>query len=221
MGILELCKAGFMNARNRGAHVAPPQYGHEHLEEQNEEDEKALHADVLKLKSLSIDIGAEIRDQNKQWNEIDDQFEGTFGQLLKNTLKLSQNYKQKTIEEIMAQQGAALQNYNNELVKCLEGLCQRRQRLTKEIEQDTVLLKQVEQEVAKLTAKMNALQTSLNKKIETKGEYDRTIREGEANYMKILETSQALLSMVKKDSNHLQQAEQEVMKTTPSTTPRT
>ena len=68
----------------------------------------------------------------------------------------------------MAQQGAALQNYNNELVKCLEDLCQRRQRLTKEIEQDTVLLKQVEQEVAKLTAKMNALQTSLNKKIETK-----------------------------------------------------
>jgi len=136
-------------------------------------------------------------------------------------LKPSQNYKQKTIEEIMAQQGAALQNYNNELVKCLEDLCQRRQRLTKEIEQDTVLLKQVEQEVAKLTAKMNALQTSLNKKIETKGEYDRTIREGEANYMKILETSQALLSMVKKDSNHLQQAEQEVMKSTPSTTPRT
>jgi len=139
----------------------------------------------------------------------------------KNPFKPSQNYKQKTIEDIMAQQGAALQNYNNELVKCLEDLCQRRQRLTKEIEQDTVLLKQVEQEVAKLTAKMNALQTSLNKKIETKGEYDRTIREGEANYMKILETSQALLSMVKKDSNHLQQAEQEVMKSTPSTTPRT
>jgi len=33
---------------------------------------------------LSIDIGAEIRDQNKQWNEIDDQFESTFGQLLNN-----------------------------------------------------------------------------------------------------------------------------------------
>ena len=75
---------GFMNARNRGAHIAPPQYGHEHLEEQNEEDEKALHADVLKLKSLSIDIGAEIRDQNKGWNEIDDQFESTSGQLLHN-----------------------------------------------------------------------------------------------------------------------------------------
>ena len=100
-------------------------------------------------------------------------------------------------------------------------MCQRRQRLQKEIDQDSAHLKQVEQEVSRLTAKMNALQSSLNKKIETKGEYDRTIREGEANYLKILETSQALLSMVKKDSNHLQQAEQEVMKSTPSTNPRT
>ena len=48
----------------------------------------------------------------------------------------------------MAQQGAALQNYNNELVKCLEDLCQRRQRLQKEIDQETVQLKQVEQEEA-------------------------------------------------------------------------
>merc|ERR1719219_1057414 len=135
----------------------------------------------------------------------------------KHRLKTFKTDNTKKKQKIMAQQGAALQNYNNELVKCLEDLCQRRQRLQKEIDQDTVLLKQVEQEVAKLTAKMNTLQTSLNKKIQTKGEYDRTIKEGEANYMKILETSQALLSMVKKDSNHLQQAEQEVMKSTPKT----
>ena len=108
----------------------------------------------------------------------------------------------------MDQQGAALQNCNNDLVKCLEDLRQRSQGLQKEIDQEAIQLKQVEQEVARQTAKMNALQSSLNKKIETKGEYDRTIREGEANYMKILETSQALLSMVKKDSNHLQQTEQ-------------
>lgn len=133
-------------------------------------------------------------------------------------ISLSTSQKQPRTKQVeMAQQGAALQNYNNELVKCLEDLCQRRQRLQKEIDQETVQLKQVEQEEARLNAKKNALQAGLNKKIETKGEYDRTIREGEANYMKILETSQALLSMVKKDSNHLQQAEQEVMKTTPST----
>ena len=103
------------------------------------------------------------------------------------------------------------------LVKCLKDLYQWQKWLQKEIALENVQLKQVEQEEARLNAKKNALQSSLNKKIETKGEYDRTIREGEANYMKILETSQALLSMVKKDSNHLQQAEQEVMKTTPST----
>ena len=114
----------------------------------------------------------------------------------------------------MAQQGAALQNYNNELVKCLEDLRQRSQGLQEEIDQEAIQLKQVEQQ-------RNALQSSLNKKIEAKGEYDRTIREGEANYMKILETSQALLSMVKKDSNHLQQAEQEVLKNKTDNSPRT
>ena len=36
----------------------------------------------------------------------------------------------------MAQQGAALQNYNNELVKVLDELCERRQRLQKDIEED-------------------------------------------------------------------------------------
>ena len=121
----------------------------------------------------------------------------------------------------MEQQGAALQKSNEELVKCLEDLCQRRQGLQEDIDQEAIQLKQVEQEVARQTAKMNALQSSLNKKIETKGEYDRTIREGEANYMKILETSQALLSMVKKDSNHLQQAEQEVLKNKTDNSPRT
>ena len=98
----------------------------------------------------------------------------------------------------MAQQGAALQNYNNELVKCLENLCQRRQRLQKEIDQETIQFEQVVQEVAKQTAKMNALQSSLNEKIETKGEYDRKISEVEENYMKILEASKALLTMAKK-----------------------
>ena len=53
-----------MNARQRGAHVAPlQQVGHEHLEEQNDEEEKLLSKSVSALKSLSIDIGTEIRDQ--------------------------------------------------------------------------------------------------------------------------------------------------------------
>ena len=40
-----------MNARQRGAHVGFEQLGHEHLEDQNEEDEKELQSKVSALKS--------------------------------------------------------------------------------------------------------------------------------------------------------------------------
>ena len=73
-----------MNARQRGAHVGFEQLGHEHLEEQNEEDEKELQSKVSALKSLTNEIGGEIRDLNKHWNEIDDHFDSTAGQLLHN-----------------------------------------------------------------------------------------------------------------------------------------
>lgn len=120
----------------------------------------------------------------------------------------------------MAQQGAALQNYNNELVKVLEELCENRLKLQKEIEKDEREKQLLDSQLTQLTAKINAIDASLAKKVETKNEYDRTIRETETAYMKILESSQALLNVAKKDSMHLKQAEQEVNKTHPST-PRT
>lgn len=73
-----------MNARQRGAHVGYEQLGHEHLEESNDAAESELRSKVTALKSLSIDIGTEIRDQNKHWQEIDNEFDSTFGQLLHN-----------------------------------------------------------------------------------------------------------------------------------------
>ena len=57
----------------------------------------------------------------------------------------------------MAQQGAALQNYNNELVKVLEELCERRQRLEQEIEMDKREKQKLDSQLAQLTAKSNAL----------------------------------------------------------------
>ena len=47
-----------------------------------------------------------------------------------------------------AKQGAALQNYNNELVKCLEDLCERRAKLQADISQE-------EREKQSLEAQMN------------------------------------------------------------------
>ena len=57
----------------------------------------------------------------------------------------------------MAQQGAALQNYNNELVKCLEELCERRQRLEQEIEKDKREKQILDSQLAQLTAKSKKL----------------------------------------------------------------
>ncbi len=122
----------------------------------------------------------------------------------------------------MAQQGAALQNYNNELVKVLDELCERRQRLQKDIEKDQREKALLDSQLAQLNSKLSALDASLTKKLETKEEYDKTIKDTENAYMKILESSQLLLNVVKKDVLHLKQAEHEVAKSnsSSSSTPR-
>ena len=78
-----------MYARQRGAHVAAAGFeqqniGHEHLEEDNEAAETELRSKVNALKSLSIDIGTEVREQNKLLKDVDDEFDSTFGQLQHN-----------------------------------------------------------------------------------------------------------------------------------------
>ena len=98
------------------------------------------------------------------------------------------------------------------MVKCLEELCERRQRLEQEIEKDKREKQILDSQLAQLTAKSNALDASLAKKLETKAQYDQTIRDSETAYLKILESSQVLLNVVKKDSVTLQKAEQSVTK---------
>ena len=79
-----------MNARNRAAHVGYDQQyqGHEHLEENNEAAEDELRSKVSALKSLSIDIGTELREQNKEWGEIDNTFDATLSSLFNSTAKV-------------------------------------------------------------------------------------------------------------------------------------
>ncbi len=108
----------------------------------------------------------------------------------------------------MTQQGAALQTYNNELVKCLEELCTRRNSLQREINEE-------EQQKQSLVAKLNEIQAkllkvdaSLKSKLEQRDRFDRTITESEQAYVKILESSQVLLNVVKKESRQLQQAKE-------------
>ena len=123
--------------------------------------------------------------------------------------------KNEAKNQTMAQQGAALQNYNNGLVKSLEELCERRQKLQKEIEKDQREKAILDDQLAQLASQMKTLEDGLTKKLEIKAEYDKTIRETETAYMKILESSQVLLNVVKRDSVTLQKAEQTLA---PSTT---
>ena len=88
-----------MNTRQRAAHAtAGSSYnsfsnsqqqtqqgiGNEHLEEENDKAESELRSKVSALKSLSIDIGVEVREHNKLLKEVDDEFDSTFGQLQHN-----------------------------------------------------------------------------------------------------------------------------------------
>ncbi|XP_021048558.1 Sjoegren syndrome nuclear autoantigen 1 isoform X1 [Mus pahari] len=159
----------------------------------------------------------------------------------------------------MAQQGAALQNYNNELVKCerralkaagrgpadplgrlrghaalqpaplscrsgseahespptalsshpplgIEELCQKREELCRQIQQEEDEKQRLQNEVRQLTEKLARVNENLARKIASRNEFDRTIAETEAAYLKILESSQTLLSVLKREAGNLTKA---------------
>ncbi|KAF7993268.1 hypothetical protein HCN44_006328 [Aphidius gifuensis] len=103
----------------------------------------------------------------------------------------------------MSQHGAALQTYNQELVKYLEDMKQRRAELQKQIdlqEEDKITL---EKEIEKMSTKLIRITDCLGKRISVRNEYDKTITETEAAYTKILESSQLLLNMLKREASVL------------------
>ena len=103
----------------------------------------------------------------------------------------------------MAEQGAALQTYNNELVKCLDELCEKRSILQKEIDKEEQEKFALETQHKNIQDKLTRTNTKLNDKYATKKEYDKLISESEQAYVKILESSQVLLNVVKRDAASL------------------
>ena len=71
----------------------------------------------------------------------------------------------------MAEQGAALQTYNNELVKCLEELCERRTLLQKDIDKDEQEKLVLESQLKGIQEKLSRVNTRLSDKLTTKTEY--------------------------------------------------
>ena len=103
----------------------------------------------------------------------------------------------------MASQGATLQNYNNQLVKCIEDLREKREEVNRQILKEEEEKAKIQKDLAILTERLSKINESLQRKQQARSEYDQTIQETEAAYMKILESSQTLLHVLKRESVNL------------------
>lgn len=101
---------------------------------------------------------------------------------------------------IMAGQGASLQNFNNELVKCIEDLREKREELNRQLLKDEEEKAKIQRDLSVLTDRLAKINESLARKVTARNEYDRTIQETEGAYMKILESSATLLNVLKRET---------------------
>ncbi|XP_056157762.1 Sjoegren syndrome nuclear autoantigen 1 [Lampris incognitus] len=97
----------------------------------------------------------------------------------------------------VTQQGAALQACNNELVSCIDELHERRRELARIIKQEEEEETRLLQNISVLTDKVGHIRETIAARAEEKATLDRAIAEANATYMKILESSESLLSVVK------------------------
>merc|ERR1711933_145379 len=104
--------------------------------------------------------------------------------------------------------GGTLQNYNNELVNCIEELREKREELNRSIASDEEEKAKIQNDLRILTERLSRINDNLAKKIASRTEYDKTITETEAAYSKILESSQTLLHVLKRESVNLTKKKQ-------------
>lgn len=103
----------------------------------------------------------------------------------------------------MATQGGSLQTYNNELVSCIEDLRERKDAINRQVLREEEDKAKIQLDLNLLTDRLAWINEELAGKIQSNNEYDRTIQETEAAYMKILESSQSLLQVLKRETTHL------------------
>ena len=108
----------------------------------------------------------------------------------------------------MASGGATMQNYNNELVRAIEDLREKREELNRQILKEEEDKAAIQKELSILTDRLQRINESLVRKTQARCEYDKTIQETEAAYMKILESSQTLLHVLKRETVNLTKKKQ-------------
>ena len=85
----------------------------------------------------------------------------------------------------MAAQGATLQNYNNQLVKCIEDLREKREEVNRQILTEEEEKAKIQKDLSILTDRLSKINESLSRKNQARNEYDKTIQETEAAYAKV------------------------------------
>ena len=61
----------------------------------------------------------------------------------------------------------------------------------------------IQKELSVLTERLSRINEDLGRKMQARNEFDQTIQETEAAYMKILESSQTLLNVLKRETLNL------------------
>merc|ERR1719413_60574 len=103
----------------------------------------------------------------------------------------------------MAAPAGQLQNVNHDLFASIDGLRTKREELRRQIAQDEEEKAKMQKELALLQERLSHLGHSTEKKSKQRQEYDKTIQDTEAAYMKIMESSQTLLHVLKRETNNL------------------
>ena len=97
----------------------------------------------------------------------------------------------------MAAHGAALQNHNNELVKCLEDLRDKREEISKQITREEEEKSKIQNDLTVLTKRLAQINDSIARKVASRNDYDKTIQETEAAYLKVCCTTWSHSTAVK------------------------
>ena len=89
-------------------------------------------------------------------------------------------------------------------MKSLEGIRERRENLLIDMKKETEEKNEIIQTIEKYTQELEELNANLMQKEAIKNEYDKVITNTEMAYYKLLEGSQTLLAILKRDEASLQ-----------------
>eukprot|EP00906_Rhabdomonas_costata_P018433 RCo026926 len=103
----------------------------------------------------------------------------------------------------MAETGATLQSTNNELVKCIEELREKREEANRQIQKEEEEKARIVSEIQILSDRLAKVDDNLARRYAAKAEYDKAISETENAFQKILESSRTLLHVLKRESTQL------------------